>query len=244
VKYRLCKNCGSSIPADSRFCPRCGEKVINESKSLTGSDILLPLLLYALFLSLVLFVRISGLFYDWRWILVSDFAAIVLVFGFFLADWSRLKPLLHIQKFQWSLFSVVIVVSVIWAIGVNFLADWLSMYLFDTRYLYYDIYRDAPWSLGILIFSIALQPAVTEEPVFRGIIYTRLRKAMRPAPVIILTASLFTLLHFDFIAALWLFPMGLFYGWLRERYQTIWYGVAAHFTHNLVIVLLEYYLYV
>ena len=61
-----------------------------------------------------------------------------------------------------------------------------------------------------------------------------------PTGAVYITAFVFGIIHLAVISMLWLVPLGLIFGMLRAKYNTLWYGVIGHFTYNLGFILLEY----
>jgi len=126
------------------------------------------------------------------------------------------------------------------ALCVHMFATYLNNSLFDrTQQIYYDFYKDSPYPLLLCILSIGVVPAIFEEIAFRGILFSELLFVTNKNAVILITSILFTLLHFSVISIIWLFPFALAMGYLRAKYNTILYGVLAHFTYNTSIVVIE-----
>ncbi|TXH26639.1 MAG: CPBP family intramembrane metalloprotease [Cyclobacteriaceae bacterium] len=49
------------------------------------------------------------------------------------------------------------------------------------------------------------------------------------------------MMHLAFISLIWLIPIGLAFGFLRSRYNTIWYGIVGHFVYNFCITVYEFW---
>jgi membrane protease YdiL (CAAX protease family) len=92
------------------------------------------------------------------------------------------------------------------------------------------------------LFLIALIPALGEELLFRGVVQKMFSEIFKNKhAAIILTAVLFSFLHFQFYG---FFPR-TFFGVLFG-YMLIWSGslklpVVAHFTNNATVVLVNYF---
>ena len=93
----------------------------------------------------------------------------------------------------------------------------------------------------VMIYSIALYPAIFEELAFRGVLYNYLNTFLDERLVVIVTGFTFGIMHLSFISLFWLVPFGILVGAMRKRFGTIWYGVIFHFTFNLVAVLFDLY---
>lgn len=99
-------------------------------------------------------------------------------------------------------------------------------------------------SAGELIANLlllALLPAIGEELVFRGVLQRQLmRRIARPWVVILLSAAVFSFVHFQFEGFLPRWLLGIFLGWLYWRTGNFWVPVAAHFANNALQVIAQY----
>tara|TARA_Y100000780_G_C13561857_1_gene369410 strand:- start:355 stop:666 length:312 start_codon:yes stop_codon:yes gene_type:complete len=93
------------------------------------------------------------------------------------------------------------------------------------------------------ILFIAITPPIFEELAFRGFLFNQLQKVVSERVTIIATAFIFALVHFSFISLLWIFPFGIVLGYLRSKYNTLWYGIIIHFIHNFLVLMMDYYFY-
>lgn len=97
-----------------------------------------------------------------------------------------------------------------------------------------------PELLGCL-FLVALLPAFFEELMFRGVVLNIFsHMTRRKWTPVILQAFLFGALHFSFYQFPAIFFMGILFGYIAQKTQTIWYGVWLHFLFNGVTVVLSY----
>ncbi len=91
------------------------------------------------------------------------------------------------------------------------------------------------------LLVIALIPAVGEELLFRGLLQRLLNEWTRSVPVgVILTAVVFSAIHFQFFGFLPRFMLGLMLGILLEITQSLWAPVFAHFVNNATLVVLYF----
>lgn len=131
----------------------------------------------------------------------------------------------------------------LWAMAheVFVFADWLGIGGLDPSKLQgaqatLDALQAAPpW---LVLFALALTPAVIEELCFRGYLFSALSTVMTPARVIVFTSLLFGLFHVVTGSVLLLerfLPttmMGLFLGWVAWRTGTVYPGMILHAVHN------------
>lgn len=88
-------------------------------------------------------------------------------------------------------------------------------------------------STGLLTaLSIVVMGPLAEELVFRGIIQTRLLRAMPPWMAVVLQAALFAIIHGTPIQIVYALLLGLALGFLRSRTGSILPGLAAHAAFN------------
>lgn len=96
--------------------------------------------------------------------------------------------------------------------------------------------RDAlttPWAL----FVIALCPALFEELAFRGAIQGRLLALLGPHQGLLATGTAFGLCHGVTAALPFHIGLGIWFGWLRERSNSLLPGMLAHALYNGTIVI-------
>ncbi len=100
---------------------------------------------------------------------------------------------------------------------------------------------DNLWSLIFNIILIAFIPAVGEELLFRGAIQQTLNGVFaRKIYSILITAFLFSAIHFQFYGFIPRFLLGVILGLLVEWSGTLWLSVIAHFINNGAAVLFSY----
>ena len=88
------------------------------------------------------------------------------------------------------------------------------------------------------IIAISLVAPVAEEILFRGAIQGALQKIMKPKWAIFLSALIFGLIHFNPVQVCGAFLMGLVFAWLYYRTGSVWPGIVAHATNNIVSTIL------
>ena len=87
-------------------------------------------------------------------------------------------------------------------------------------------------SLGAMIFSLAVTPAICEEILFRGYLQRQFERSLGVAGGIVITGVLFGLYHFRLSQAVPLAVLGIYLGYLVWRTGSIWVVVAVHFLNN------------
>ncbi|MDR2468881.1 MAG: CPBP family intramembrane metalloprotease [Tannerella sp.] len=91
--------------------------------------------------------------------------------------------------------------------------------------------------LAANIVVIAVLASVTEEFIFRGALFSILRKSIRnPHVTIWLIAVIFSAIHFQFFGFLPRMLLGAYLGYLLYWTKNIWIPVTAHFLYNATAV--------
>lgn len=90
------------------------------------------------------------------------------------------------------------------------------------------------------LFVLAFLPAVCEELIFRGIIFNGLRKNMKDIYAILLSATLFALMHASLEQFVYPFILGLVFGWLVLRTKTIVSSMIVHFLNNAIVITISF----
>jgi membrane protease YdiL (CAAX protease family) len=98
------------------------------------------------------------------------------------------------------------------------------------------IRETAPKILFFFTIFVAVFGPVMEELFFRGFAYKALRTRYGVKWAMPATALFFALLHTSPIAFVPIFLLGLFLNYLYEKTGSLIPGIAAHMTHNLIMV--------
>lgn len=89
---------------------------------------------------------------------------------------------------------------------------------------------------GIVFFSIL--PAIFEEIFYRGVIYDKLKLIYSHKNVVIISSFLFFFSHLiygNIMSIIYIFPLGLFLGMLRTKFNNLAYPIACHFFYNFIV---------
>jgi len=93
------------------------------------------------------------------------------------------------------------------------------------------------------LFMIAVIPAVGEELFFRNFLQKYLVRITKNIHVgVILTAFVFSFLHFQFLGFVPRFILGLIFGYLFVWSGSIWISMVAHFVNNGLVVVVMYFI--
>jgi membrane protease YdiL (CAAX protease family) len=239
-----CDECEVAVQAEHRYCHNCGAYLSAEAITINifnNVHLRNIFVFYFIYLFVCLIVKYSPSFssYDQMFWVEIVLAAVTLMFT--LLNWKDIKPVLQFNNFKWILLAGVIVIASAASLTVSFTVQELNIKFFHNEINYYAAYKLYSFPTLIMIYSIALMPAVFEELSFRGIMYHYCSNFLDERLVVVVTAFLFGIMHLSLISLVWLIPFGFFIGNLRRKYNTLWYGIVFHFTFNLVACLFDLY---
>ena len=98
---------------------------------------------------------------------------------------------------------------------------------------------DAGLGWPTIVLVLCVQPAVFEELAFRGVIQDLLSQPLGTRDSVIVSAVLFMVLHLTVLSFPHLFLLGLVLGYIRWRSGSLYPCMLLHFTHNLLVILME-----
>ena len=147
----------------------------------------------------------------------------------------------HIQEEKsWKLYLLLIFQGAFFAVILNL----LFYYLGWTDSQAYSVIRNSQFSAGkgleIAIFGI-LTP-FSEEMIFRGILFNRMRKYLGAEQTILLSAVLFGLYHFNPLQSAYAFLMGLLICWNYNRCHRIAVPFTIHAAANISVIIMTMFL--
>jgi hypothetical protein len=96
------------------------------------------------------------------------------------------------------------------------------------------VVHDSPYELSMYAVFLVLVAPVTEEVLFRGLLYLPLRAALGPRAAAVVVAAVFAAAHMHLPSVLPLFVLGLALVWLLEATRTLWGAIAGHMLFNAV----------
>jgi membrane protease YdiL (CAAX protease family) len=103
------------------------------------------------------------------------------------------------------------------------------------------VHSDSLPELFFVIFVVAIVPAIAEELLFRGLIQSTFNRIMPPMVAAMLAGIIFGLYHVNPFEVVPLVGLGIFFGILRYRSQSLVVPMAAHFFNNVLAVLAGYF---
>lgn len=129
--------------------------------------------------------------------------------------------------------------------ALTFGAAWLATGAFNQAigvraYEYAAAARSLGFGWWLVVLMTAVQPAVVEELAFRGIIQPSMARLTGQTAAIFVSAAMFMVLHLNVPSFPHLFLVGVVLGAFRRWSGSVYPGMLLHFTHNGLVILLEW----
>ncbi len=239
-----CKECETVVQDDHRYCLNCGAYLGHESISVSiynNADLRQIFLFYFIYLFFCLYVKHSDWIntYDEMFWVELLLAAVTTIFAW--KNRFQLKEVFKFNNFKWYLLAGVVLLAAVASTLISLTVRELNVTFFNNDVSYYGAYKIYIFPILIMVYSIAVMPAIFEEIAFRGVMYNYCSNFLDEQLVVVVTAFLFAIMHLSLISLIWLIPFGVFIGMLRRRYNTLWYGIFFHFSFNLTACLIDLY---
>jgi len=100
--------------------------------------------------------------------------------------------------------------------------------------------NQTPLELAAIVAAVVLAAPVCEEFVFRGMLQRGLAAAINPRAAAVLSAFIFSAFHLDPVGFAARFELGLVFGLLFLRTNSLWPGILAHAANNLISTVLYF----
>ena len=239
-----CKECDAIAKDDHRYCHNCGAYLGHEAVSISiynNADLRRVFFFYFIYLFFCLYVKHSSWINTYDEMVWVELVLAGITTWFAWQNRAKLKPVLRFNNFKWYILAGVVLIAALASTIVSLSVRELNVTFFHTDVSYYTAYKIYIFPVLIMIYSIAIMPAIFEELAFRGVMYNYCSNFLDERLVVVITAFLFAIMHLSLISLAWLLPFGIFIGSLRRRYNTLWYGIFFHFTFNLTACLIDLY---
>ena len=244
ISVENCAECSVQVVAHHRYCQNCGAYLADQSVPINifnNTALRRVFIFYFIYLFICLLVKHTSWFetYDqlfWVELLLAG------ITGFY--AWQNrqdIKPLLKIRNVKLSFVMAIILIAAGTSLLVSLTVREVNINFFNSEVSYYQGFRSYFLPLVLMVYSIALLPAFFEELAFRGVLFNYCSTFLDERLVVAVTAFLFAIMHLSLISMVWLIPFGFFIGYLRQRYQTLWYGIIFHFVFNLTACMVDLY---
>lgn len=240
-----CPHCSAIINEKDVFCGTCGKEIVQQEKEVSGNVFLLlqpTILYYFITLALLAIYKFTEVFPSGlEGLLVVSALDVAIVLIFWLNNFSEIRPLFRIRGLSLKIMALTIIGAILGSIAVSYIAHIINLSINDDVFYSTSFFLDNPYPLLVATLLIAVQPAIFEEVAFRGFIFNNVKEISGGMSPVYISAFIFGIMHLAIISLIWLVPIGLAFGYLRNRYNTLWYGVVGHFVYNFFITLNEFW---
>lgn len=93
-------------------------------------------------------------------------------------------------------------------------------------------------NLFIMVLTIGIVAPFAEEFLFRGVIYRTLSKNISIPVTIIIQGILFGIYHGNLIQGVYASLLGIIFGFITHKTQSLWPAIIAHMTNNTIAVII------
>ncbi|WOJ89698.1 type II CAAX endopeptidase family protein [Methylocapsa polymorpha] len=126
-------------------------------------------------------------------------------------------------------------------LAYSFAADFAIAYFSPDTRNWLTTPKDGAGAALLALLAVVFAP-VTEELVFRGWIFTNLRRDFSFVTTVLISSAVFAGMHYDstHVYALAVFPVGLALGALRELTGSVKSSIALHALNNFIAVCLSF----
>ncbi len=239
-----CDECNAQVTGQHRYCYQCGAYLGEQAVTINvfnNTDLRSIFIYYFTYLFICLLVKHTGYFktYDELFWIELLLGAITLRFAWL--NRLEMKPALMFKNFKWWRALLLMALAAGFSTIVSYSVREMNVSFFRIDVNYFEGYKLYYFPKLVMVYSVALMPAVFEEMAFRGVMFNYCNAILDERLVVAVTAFLFAIMHLSLLSLVWLLPFGFLLGHLRRKYNTIWYGVLFHFVFNLTACLIDLY---
>ena len=150
---------------------------------------------------------------------------------------NKIKELMSFKKpkaihLAYGVF-ITMGISVFAQMGVSLLLSFLENLGISPNFPDITLNSSSPVSTGLYFFYISILPAFFEEFAMRGVVMGSVKKFSKYF-AIFFSALLFSLMHGTIQQIPFAFAIGLSIGYFVMKFDSIWIGIAIHFTNNFI----------
>lgn len=114
---------------------------------------------------------------------------------------------------------------------------------YEQQESYLPLFGYDPLGLAVAFLTVSFLAPFIEELFFRGFVYRIFTKTWSPALGSVLTALLFSLIHFQLQTFIPLFMLGLLLNYAYQKTGSVWTSMAFHSFNNSIAFAIDVYLY-
>jgi len=211
------------------------KKQWNRIKYVLGLCVLLLVLFHISYFLEFIFYVLLDIPYDSVFakitVIVMHAAVFMVVIGVGLKDQKKtLASICFFKKVNAGVWCVALMCSV----GYTFFSYYLHSLFYSFKYGWYTDFGEQEGSFLFNLINTALIPAVAEELLFKGLIFTILKKYYSTIIAVIIASLMFAACHLSFIRIIPLFLLSCYTFWLYLRNGSLILPMLLHFVNNLL----------
>lgn len=148
-------------------------------------------------------------------------------------SYEKISSLKYLLIVPFGIFSMM---------AANYFVTLLSMFMPSFMTESYEKTQEIIFGSGIVIqiLTAVLIAPIAEELVFRGLVYSRLKRICNTTLAAIISAVAFGIYHWNWIQLPYAFIIGILAVFVYEKYQSIFAPIIFHASANLFSVILAY----
>ena len=211
------------------------------SKHLAGNKFMLFLLIWFISVQLILAIVVPALgqvfefepaaVYASPWFMIGVQLVVLLLPLLFWLKIKRDKLALHTPSWKLGVKNIVLIVALSFLLQPVMMTISGISSLFFTNYVSEVIYSLMSYPLWLILFAMAVTPAVCEELVFRGYIQSQ-HRSRRFKQAAFLNGLFFAIIHLSLQQFAYAFVMGTVFFVMVHYTRSIWAGILPHFIVN------------
>jgi CAAX protease family protein len=244
-----CPHCKAPLKLNARFCGKCGTSLygdIRRVKKPVNKEKFIQKLMPALILWMFLLGTniVYGLYvYFSKNVSPRPLTLLLSIDGLFILIYLLVKSKSTFYLFNRignspRVFFDIVIVTFLSLLGIKlYMLGLTSLGVEKVEYL--PMFQNVGWPIWTAFATMALWPAIFEELAFRGFIFEKLKAVGGQREALIVQALLFSVLHISPVIFVSHFFLGLAFGWLRIKHQSIYPSMIVHFLYNGLIILEE-----
>lgn len=145
-------------------------------------------------------------------------------------------------KLHWKTVLVLIAISFVCVFGLQYFIYGIELGLEALGYniVSTNLPLDNVGWYFLNLLLLAFLPAVCEELIFRGIIFSGLKNVLKPFEAVLFSAFLFALMHGSLQQLIYPFILGIVLGWVALRTGNVLSSIILHFCNNALVITLAF----
>jgi len=249
-----CKYCGSKLDHFYYFCKICAtpykniDDTVPKIAPVSSSD---PEIIrtkspqvISMFWTFLIGVILSSILFHFSLtaenylmpLIISNLILAFITLYYTISYWPSIKA----QFINIGIFNIHFAVSLILLcilLCINFAYhSWLISLSPDSEYDIIELLKKNKVNNYLIILTICITPAIVEEISFRGLIQHWLSVVINSRKAIIVSAGMFSIMHFDILSFPYLFLLGCLLGWIKKRTNSLYPPIILHFFHNYTVI--------